>query len=457
MNFLQRVVSVIKALPTLNSVPSGGGWFNVIRESFAGAWQRNVDVDAPQSLLAFPALYACVTGIANDIAKLGICLVQEMPSGVEEAVEDENNAVVKVLRRPNHYQNWIQFAAQWVISLLLYGNAYILKQRNISGAVERLYILDAQRVTPLVAESGDVLYRLKRDDLSQVAELADGTVVPASEMIHDRLNCLFHPLVGISPIYACSMPATMGNKIVGSSATFFANASRTSGVLTAPGEIKNDTALRLKAYWEENFRGVNTGRVAVLGDGLKFEAMSVPAVDAQLIEQLKWGAEAVAQAFHYPLYKLGGALPSYNNVEALNQTYYTDCLQILVESIESCLDEGLEIPVGFETEMEVENLLRMDSFSRYERHNKAVAGGWLAPNEAREMENYAPVPGGEFPMMQQQNWNLGQLAARKTPVDAGAVAPPPTPASEAAGIEEEFEDAVAVFHRAVQEVAHAAI
>jgi phage portal protein BeeE len=30
-------------------------------------------------------------------------------------------------------------------------------------------------------------------------------IVPAREIIHDRFNCLFHPLVGISPLYAAAL------------------------------------------------------------------------------------------------------------------------------------------------------------------------------------------------------------------------------------------------------------
>ena len=71
---------------------------------------------------------------------------------------------------------------QWIVSKLLYGNTYVLKQRDARGIVTALYILDAQRVTPLVAEDGSVYYKLAADHLSQ---LTDAITVPASEIIHD--------------------------------------------------------------------------------------------------------------------------------------------------------------------------------------------------------------------------------------------------------------------------------
>ncbi|WP_416381322.1 hypothetical protein, partial [Klebsiella pneumoniae] len=37
--------------------------------------------------------------------------------------------------------------------------------------------------------------------------------VPAREVIHDRFNCLFHPLIGLSPIYAAGLAAMQGHHI----------------------------------------------------------------------------------------------------------------------------------------------------------------------------------------------------------------------------------------------------
>ena len=48
---------------------SRGGWWPVIRESFTGAWQRNIEVNF-DSALAFHAVYSCVTLILNDFGKL---------------------------------------------------------------------------------------------------------------------------------------------------------------------------------------------------------------------------------------------------------------------------------------------------------------------------------------------------------------------------------------------------
>ena len=425
-----RTDVAVRKEQTLTAVNGFGGMLGLVRESFAGAWQRNVTVDAPREILAFSAVFACVTIIAGDIGKLRIKLVDEDADGIASEVKTAS-PFLPVLYKPNRYQTRIKFIEQWIVSKLLFGNTYVLKGRDQRGIVTTLYVLDAQRVTPLVADDGSVYYRLAADHLSGLTE---PLTVPASEIIHDKMVTIWHPLVGVSPIYACGMSATMGNRIQGNSTKFFDNMSRPSGMLSAPGTISDETAIRLKADWEANFGGANIGRLAVLGDGLKYEVMSIPAHEAQLIEQLKWTIEDVARCFHVPLFKLGGPEPSRVSVESLNQTYYSDCLQSLIESAEACLDDGLALPGGYSTEFDLEGLMRMDTATRYDTKSKAVGGGWMSPNEARAGENMKAVKGGDSPYLQQQNYSLAALAKRDAKADPFAGAPKPVPETPAPGI-----------------------
>lgn len=403
----------------LSGVDRRGGWFPLIRESFMGAWQKNVEVKV-DSVLSFHAVFACQTLIASDVAKLRVKLVEQDSAGIWS--ETKRAAYSPVLRKPNGYQNRIQFFESWVLSKLQSGNAYILKQRDGRGVVTKMYVLDPNRVKPLVAENGEVFYDLNSDHLS---ELKDPIIVPAREIIHDRFNCFFHPLVGLSPIFANGLAAMQGLSIQDGSAKFFANGSRPGGVLTAPGSIGDETAARLKAYWDSNFSGANAGKVAVLGDGLKYEQMATKAVDAQLIEQLKWSAEVVCSTYHVPPYKIGiGAQPTYNNVQALNTEYYSQCLQVLIESIELCLDEGLATGETLGTEFDLDNLLRMDSVTQMQVLKESA--GILSPNEQRAKLDKKPKSGGDSPMLQQQNYSLEALAKRDAQPDPfGKAAPAP--------------------------------
>lgn len=422
----------------LNTVSNGygRGWFRIF-ESFAGAWQQNVVVDR-DTVLSYSTVYACITLIAQDIGKLRIKLVEQKASGIWK--ETTSPLFTPLLRKPNEFQNRIKFVEYWVSSKLIHGNAYALKVRDGIGTVRKLYILDPTRVLPLVSDDGSVFYELKTDALS---ELREKVIVPASEIIHDPMVTLFHPLIGITPIYACGLAATQGVNIQRNSSRFFENQSQPGGILTAPGEIGDDTAARLKTYWQENFTGDNAGNIAVVGDGLKYEPLTINAVDAQLIDQLKMSAETVCSVFHVPGFMVGvGPMPALNNVETLTQQYYSQCLQSLIEALEISLDEGLGLGMGASTklgtEFDLDGLFRMDTTTRFRTYSEAIKGGWFSPNEARIKEDLEPAEGGDTPYMQQQNYALSALAQRDSENPLGKPAePPPPPAPEAPEDEDE--------------------
>lgn len=435
-----NTVTPIRAPLTLSSR------FGTIIEAFGGAWQGNMVIDSQQSLLSFSAVFSCVSLISGDIAKLRIkVLRRDAATGIW--VEAEQSQFSPVLRRPNRYQTRLQFIQQWMCSKLVWGNTYVLKQRDGRGMVEAMYVLDPARVVPLVAPDGEVYYQINADRLAGVQQ--DRMVVPASEVIHDRGECLFHPLVGVSPLYAAGIAATQGNRIQRNSQTFFENMSRPAGQLTAPGTIAEATALRLKEHFEQNFGGANMGRLFVGGDGLKFEPFTMPAEQAQLVEQLKWTGEDVARAFLVPAYKIGlGPAPSLGHVGALNQEYYQQVLQRNIEAIEDLLDLGLGLPSDLSAEFDLDQLIRMDAKTRAETTEIKIKSGVMAPNEGRRVDNLPPVPGGKYPYLQQQNYSLEALAKRDALADPFGN---PTPAPAPAANDEEIPDEAA--QRALEAIA----
>ena len=431
----------IKRAGTLSGVDDSRGW-STLFSTFGGIFRnfQTGDVEVRQdSVLSNPTMFACITLIAGDGGKLRAMLMEQIG---EVWKETSSPAFSPVLRKPNHYQTWQQFIECWLNSKMTRGNTYVLKGRDNRGVVRALYVLDPCRCHPLVSSfDGSVYYALGVDDLSTVSEARDGiNAVPASEIIHDRFNCLFHPLVGLSPIFAAGVCATKANTIDSYAAKFFKNSSRPGGILTAPGEISDDTAKRLKEYFETNFSGDNAGKVAVLGDALKYEMLAATAVDSQLIEQMEWSAKQVAAVFHVPGYLVGAEpVPANNNIEALRLDYYQRCLQALLEAIENLLDAGLGIGIGdpkdgktYGIELDLSGLFRMDTKTLADVENIKVQRGLSTINEGRRKFNNPPVEGGDVPMLQEQNWPLKLLAERKLPAETPppAPTPPPTPTAD---------------------------
>ena len=169
------------------------------------------------------------------------------------------------------------------------------------------------------------------------------------------------------------------------------------------------------------------GRLAVLGNDLKYQEVTQTAVDAQLIEQMSYSAGTIASLYHVPAYLVvpGAPTPPYTSPELLFQQYYSQCIQSLLTSVEQVLDYGLGLdPLTLGVEFDIDDLLWMDTATRTKAAADGIGSGALSPNEARaKYFGLGPVPGGESPYLQQQNYSLAALAERDSDAPFAKKAP----------------------------------
>lgn len=391
----------------LNSV---NRWHTIarVREPDSGFWQRNKELTIDEGL-SYPTVFACINRIAEDVAKMGLHHEKKDSNGIYKQVETDKN---KLLRNPNSYQTRQQFLQAWEVSIQGRGNAYILLDR-IDGKVKAMHVLNASTTRPLVSPSGAVYYEIGADDLANVNE---DRVVPASEIIHDRINCLYHPLVGLSPLYAVALTLMKSRSIQQQGHEFFKNGATPSGVIVIPAPIDEKTAREIEERWNARY-SEKRGATGVLGDGAKYETITQTAEDSQLIDQLRFSAAEVCSVFKVPQFKVGvGDLPTYDNTESLNTAYFTDCIQSRMLSIQNALNKGLDIPSNESFRFDIESLILLDTKSKMKVTADGM-GGIYSPNEARKRFNLPPVSGGESPYLQQQNFSLEALAKRDAKED----------------------------------------
>lgn len=431
-------LEIKRAEKALQPVASHGwrstGWGRIIGEWFPGAWQQNQELTV-KDITCYPTLYACLNRISQDMGKLPFLLKQVNSDDIWQTVE--NPAYSPVLRKPNHYQTAQQFREAWILSKLMHGNTYVLKGRDARGVVDRLYILDPCRVVPMVSDSGDVFYQLYTDSVQGVLSenWGQSVIVPAREIIHDRLNTFHHQLIGVPPLCAAYWPAVKNLRILKSATDFFANGAQPGGILTGPAGMSDADAQQIKEYWDANFNGRNAGKIAVIGADLKFQSFAYKSADSQLVEQMQYSDQQITQPFGIPPFKIGiGSIPAGLGVDAINQLYYADALQGHIEAMENLLDEGLSIPSNLGIWMDLEPLLRMDA-SKQAEYLVKLTDGIITPNEARKRLNYGPLEGGATVYMQQQDIPLSEAA--KNTIQAPAPVALPAPENEEPDPEEQ--------------------
>jgi HK97 family phage portal protein len=411
-------LDISRAQKALNPVQGWGHGWRIIGEAFPGAWQRNEETKVGD-LTCYPTLYACLNRISQDIGKLPYLLKREDANRIWQSVE--NPAYSPVLRKPNGYQTAQQFREAWILSKLVSGNTYVLKQRDQRGVVIALFVLDPCRVIPMVSDSGSVFYQINystTQNLLPQSYAAEQVTVPASEIIHDRLNCFHHQLIGVPPLCAAYWPAVKNLRILKSASEFFGNNAQPGGILTAPAGMNATDAAALKEYWAANYTGENAGKIAVIGADMKFTSFAMKSADSQLVEQMRYSDEQICQPFGIPPFKIGiGSIPAGLGVDAINQLYYADALQGHIEAMENLLDEGLKVDRPLGIELDLWPLLRMDLGKQADVETKLTGGGIKTPNEGRHAFGLSPLEGGDTVYMQQQDFPLDQVRKNKI-VDA---------------------------------------
>ena len=398
-----------KSLNTARPVNTNNGLWKTIQEPSTGAWERNQELQLSDSLTSY-AVFSCISLISKDVGKLPLVAKTE-ENGVRTNIKLKG---LDVINKPNKYQSRQQFFESWINSKTTTGNTYVLKVRDVYGDVEQYLILDSNRTTVLSTSEGDVWYRVNTDPLNATGNHVD---VPASEIIHDRYNCLYHPLVGLSPIMACGLAANTGLNIQNNVIGFFGNNSVPTGIITTPQPMEDEEAKLAQDRWNSRYSKRGDGGVSILSGGTTYQSVATTAADSQMLEHLKLSGEVVCSTFNIPAFKVGlGAAPS-GTVEYLNSIYYSDCLQHYIESIENLLNLDLDLPSNVYIEFDTKSLFRMDSNSQMGYLKEGVGSGIFSPNEARAELGKPPVEGGDSPVMQQQNYSLSALSRRDNQSD----------------------------------------
>jgi len=421
---LNRLIDRFRTKSAQPDMGGSRGW-RTIFEPYTGAWQRNEEL-AVGNLTAYPTLYACLNRIATDIGKLPFVLKREDEHGIWRPVE--NGAYSPVLRKPNGYQTAQQFREAWILSKLMDGNAYILKQRDNRGVVVAMHVLDPSRVRPMVSDAGRVFYQLaygQSQNLLPEGYPAGEVVVPASEIIHDRINCLHHPLIGVPPLTAATLSAGKNIRILRNSSAFFENSANPGGLVSGPAGLSEGDAEKLQQFFNDNFTGDKSGKIAVVGADLKFTPFAFKAADSQLVEQMRYSDEQICQPFGIPPFKIGiGTIPAGLGVDAINLLYMEDALHGHIIAMESLLAEGLGT-APYRVDMPEIELMRMDHQRKAEYHGTLRDKGIEAVNESRLQFGYAPLEGGDTVYMQQQDFPLDQVRLNRI-----APASDPSPPAE---------------------------
>lgn len=356
-------------------------------------------MNIPRRFDRVPTVEACISAYATAVAQLPMQHVRIDENGVRRLLD--STAITSVLQKPNAYQTPADFLLNLVNCVLHEGNAYVFGVWDGPRTPAEMHLLDPRGTSVHVAE-GEIFYSANGLNMD-LLELKGRQIIPSRFIGHLKLHTPRDPLVGVSPIQAAAASIATNSAILSGSAGFFQNMSRPSGVLSTELELDKAQMYQLRQAWNEQSKGLNSGGVPILGNGLKWEPMSISSQDAQLVEAWRMSVEDIARVFRVPPPLIGHLDDAtYANVNGLMQFWLQTGLGFHVRHIEEMLTRFFRLPADQAVELDTSVLLRTDEKARLEALGVGVTKGVLSPNEARRREGLPPVEGGDMPRVQQQ-------------------------------------------------------
>jgi len=339
------------------------------------------------------AVYSCVRVISEAVAALPLHVYRYENNST--IMTPEHHLYNILHHAPNPEMTSFIFRETLMSHLLIYGNAFAQIIRDSAGRVTALYPLLPNKMDVWRGESGEIYYTYWRDtDENNSGEKTGDVTLRNDQVLHIR-GLSFNGLVGYSPIALAKNAVGMAIATENYGAGFFANGSNPGGVIETPATVKKPEKLR--DSWELLYKGSqNSGKIAILEEGLTFHAISVPPEQAQFLETRKFQINEIARIFRVPPHMIGDLeKSSFSNIEQMSLEFVKYCLNPWINRWEQAMWQSLILPSERTTyfiKFNLDGLLRGDYETRQKGYAIGIQNGYLSPNDVRKLENMNEIP-----------------------------------------------------------------
>ena len=348
----------------------------------------------PMEALQISTVLSCVTLIARSLASVPLVLYRRTANDGRTPAEDHPLYSI-LLDLANPLQTAFDVRQMLFASTLLYGNGYAEIEWSPDGYPVALWPLPPEQVQMYATSDRQVIYRVSGDVFGVSTQVR---WIPDWRMHHLR-GLAVQGLVGLSPLRAANaVGLALATEEFG--ARYFGDGAHPSIVLSHPAKLSAEAVRNLRASFEMQWSGMNNAhRVAVVGEGVKPEAMRIAPNESQFLETRAFQVAEICRIFNV----------SPGLVGATETQTYASAEQDLIRFREltlkpwadnhtkalkkDCLmaDERAE----YFADYVLSDLQMTDLKTRYEAHQIGILTGFKTPNEARAIENMNPLPGGD--------------------------------------------------------------
>ena len=364
-----------------------------------------------QTAMRITAVYACVRVLAESVAGLPLHLYRYVDENKKVKAVDHH--LYQLMHdEPNPEMTSFILRETMMTHLGLTGNAYAQKIYNGKGELIGIYPLNPNKMTVTRDQAGRLKYIYTRDKDELLFNTQPTVILSADDVLHIP-GLGFDGLIGYSPIEMARNAIGMAMSAEEFGSKFFENGASPSGVLEHPSTLKDPTKLRKS--WQETFGGSqNSGKVAVLEEGMTYKPISVSPEQAQFLETRKFQINEIARIYRVPPHMIGDLeKSSFSNIEQQSLEFVMYTLNPWVVRWEQSLTRSLltdkEKKDGYFFKFNVDGLLRGDYASRMNGYATARQNGWMSANDILRLEDQDLIPADQGGDLYLVNGNMVPL------------------------------------------------
>jgi HK97 family phage portal protein len=299
--------------------------------------------------------------------------------------------------RPNPTMPPVVYHSLAYAHLVTWGEAFHGKVFGPTG-VEELWAVEPSRVR-IELRNKQKLYWVK-----DARGVEGKTPYTDREIIH-VIGFTLDGVRGLSPIGLAREAIGAGLSIDEYTNRFFKNGALPHGVLETDHELSGPAYKRLRADWEKQHRGArNAHRDAILEQGLKYHAISMPLTDIEFVALNQLSAKKICRFYRVPSSMVDAEGEqskglTYRNTESDNQRLLQHTLAPwLARYLQSFMHDNDLFPPGkaLYADAVVDSLLALDAETESRVFSNSLAGSpWQTPNEVRAKKHLPPLAGGD--------------------------------------------------------------
>ena len=337
------------------------------------------------SAMRLAAVWSCVNLLTDIVAPLPWHAYRRNPDGTESMIADHPLLVSPSNEPALTAADW---RGQMMRSLLLRGNCFgLIKKVGAFGEPTQIQFIHPDYVSVVrLGPLGPFEYRVlgERKDLWQAG----------GDLLHIPAYTVPGTPVGLSPIDYARQQIGVGLGAERFGAKWFGDNATPSAVLTTDQPLTGEQADAMKQRWNEAMHG--SRGVAVLGAGLDYTSVSVPANESQFLETMKFTATQIARIYGVPPEMIGadsGSSMTYSNVESRMLHLLVLAGRPWIARLEHALSQLLRTTVNVRAN--TDELLRTDARTRVDIQTARLRMGVRSVDEIRAEDNLAPLPNND--------------------------------------------------------------